>query len=61
MMPLYEYSCDNCGNTFEKFERTEGDATCPECGSEAVTREVGSFSVCTSCARGGCPGGTCTM
>jgi len=34
---LYEYSCDNCGNQFEKRVPTEdrNSVTCPECGKLA--------------------------
>jgi len=34
-MPTYEYRCNTCGHTFEKFQRFD-DApvtTCPECGA----------------------------
>ena len=25
-MPIYEYSCEDCGSTFEKLVRRQGDA-----------------------------------
>ena len=33
-MPVYEYRCDACERTFEKFHRTAGpgDVACPTCG-----------------------------
>ena len=34
-MPIYEYRCEHCGVTFEKFYRSAaaaGDAACPSCG-----------------------------
>ena len=37
-MPIYEYRCDGCANTFEKFFRSAGggqDAACPTCGQPA--------------------------
>ena len=36
-MPIYEYTCSDCGHTFERLQLLqEGPvATCPECGSAA--------------------------
>jgi putative FmdB family regulatory protein len=37
-MPIYEYRCDGCAQTFEKFYRSPaaaGDTTCPTCGRPA--------------------------
>lgn len=36
-MPIYEFRCDACASTFEKFQRTAGaaNATCPSCGAQA--------------------------
>ena len=36
-MPLYEYVCYKCGNSFELLRRMNDDdreVRCPECGSE---------------------------
>ncbi|MCK9463802.1 MAG: zinc ribbon domain-containing protein [Proteobacteria bacterium] len=45
-MPLYEYECPRCGETFEAITRiTDKDETeCPECGSPAV-RQLTGFAV----------------
>lgn len=42
-MPTYDYSCDKCGHSYEKFQAmsSEPDTTCPECGGE-VRRLIGS-------------------
>jgi putative FmdB family regulatory protein len=34
MMPTYEYACDSCGFSFEKFQSMADDPlkVCPECG-----------------------------
>jgi len=39
-MPTYEFSCENCGNRFEKFlPITSGSsAVCPACGHKARKR-----------------------
>ncbi len=50
-MPLYEYRCKNCGESFEKLRRmSEADQgiDCPHCQSEEVERLLSSF------ATGGC-------
>ena len=33
-MPTYDYQCDKCGNTFEKFEKMTAKSLdkCPKCG-----------------------------
>jgi putative FmdB family regulatory protein len=41
-MPTYEYKCQNCGYTFEKFQnmREKPLARCPECNGK-VKRLIG--------------------
>jgi putative FmdB family regulatory protein len=46
-MPLYEYLCYKCGNSFEKLRRIADDdreLRCPACGSEKIERVLSSFS-----------------
>ncbi|TFH32318.1 MAG: zinc ribbon domain-containing protein [Myxococcales bacterium] len=42
-MPTYEYSCDNCGNEFEREQRiTEAPIKkCPKCGKMKARRMIG--------------------
>ncbi|MDH3654209.1 MAG: zinc ribbon domain-containing protein [Myxococcales bacterium] len=42
-MPTYDYSCDNCGHTFERVQRiTESPVKkCPECGKLKTRRMIG--------------------
>jgi putative FmdB family regulatory protein len=42
-MPTYEYECDKCGATFERFQRITEDPVkkCPECGG-SVRRLIGA-------------------
>ena len=42
-MPTYEYKCQNCGYTFEKFQGIKDDPLkkCPKCNSK-VQRLIGS-------------------
>ena len=38
-MPIYEYSCQHCGTTFEVFVRNgEKESGCPECGHTEIKR-----------------------
>jgi putative FmdB family regulatory protein len=42
-MPTYDYKCDNCGHTFERFQKMSNPLLkkCPECGGK-VTRLIGA-------------------
>src|SRR5215467_653686 len=43
-MPTYEYRCDACGHTFERFQSITADPIkrCPECGKSKVRRLIGT-------------------
>ena len=41
-MPIYEYACNACDIEFELLVREDRGQQCPECGSNALTRQ---FSV----------------
>ena len=71
-MPIYEYTCKDCGSDFELLIRGAEKPKCPTCGKAHLTK---SFSVpaahsasstkelpCreTGCGMGGC-GGMCPM
>ena len=45
-MPTYDYACDKCGHTFDKFQKMSDDPLkeCPKCGSKKVHRLIGSGS-----------------
>ena len=69
-MPLYEYRCDDCQQTFEALVRAgqADEAGCPTCGTSEVRRLLSVFSAPRSGARGGdgaaapsggCCGGAC--
>ncbi|MBX6423317.1 zinc ribbon domain-containing protein [Thermosulfurimonas sp. F29] len=70
-MPIYEFECEACGETFEElvFGSTEG-VKCKKCGSDRVRRLMSAFGfrsggkfVSSSGAGGacsGCAGGTCS-
>jgi putative FmdB family regulatory protein len=46
-MPIFEYSCDDCGSKFEKLVRRSADADavrCPSCGQDHLTTQYSTFA-----------------
>ena len=46
-MPIYEYRCQDCGQSFEELARTMDDPqglACPHCGSPKVQRQLSVFA-----------------
>ena len=43
-MPTYDYECDACGHTFEKFQSMSAPLIkkCPQCGKQKVRRLIGT-------------------
>ena len=43
-MPTYEYKCEACGHTFERFQSITAAPIkrCPECGKSKVRRLIGT-------------------
>jgi putative FmdB family regulatory protein len=68
-MPIYAFTCDQCGHQFEELVARMGQtAPCPKCGSEKVSRGLTApadyrtdttSSSLPSCATGACSTGTC--
>ena len=49
-MPLYEYSCQDCDQKFEKLIRSgnrDQEAVCPSCGSTRTKRAISLFATCS--------------
>ena len=47
-MPVYEYTCEECGERFELFLRSpsqQANAVCPQCGTHSVKKAVSLFGV----------------
>jgi putative FmdB family regulatory protein len=47
-MPLREYICQECGNTWEELimnDQDEEDLYCLECGSNQLERQMSSFAI----------------
>src|SRR3954454_308921 len=74
-MPIFEYSCDDCGTRFEKLVRRTQEADgvrCPSCGEDHLTTQYSTFAAKTNgteknsqpvggCGGGMCQGGMCGM
>jgi putative FmdB family regulatory protein len=66
-MPIFEYSCDDCGTKFEQLVRRTADANavrCPSCGHEHLTTEYSTFAARSGAAKTaspaeGCGSGAC--
>lgn len=46
-MPIYEYRCEECGESFDKFVRSilaETEVRCPKCDSEQVRKSFSLFA-----------------
>ncbi len=69
-MPIYEYTCTQCGNTFEKLVFTpSAPIECPKCAGHDVKKQFSVFgmksgetfvsssgSSCGSCSSHSCSG-----
>ncbi len=54
-MPIYEYNCSECNDTFSLLQSVYPEAKntrCPKCGSSKVKKVMSAFS-CTSGTGGG--------
>ncbi len=46
-MPIFEYICQECGESFEKlilFSAASAQATCPHCSSNQTKKKISVFS-----------------
>jgi putative FmdB family regulatory protein len=44
-MPLYEYTCADCGKRFEVLMREGVTPVCPSCRGERVEKQLSAFAV----------------
>ena len=50
-MPIYEYRCKDCGNSFSRLQKIGASADgvkCPQCESAKVERQISSFASTSS-------------
>ncbi|HWB84853.1 MAG TPA: zinc ribbon domain-containing protein [Bryobacteraceae bacterium] len=67
-MPIYEYSCKDCGTKFEKLVRRasdSGEIECPSCGQKHLQQELSTFAAhagngSASADAPRCPSGQCS-
>ena len=68
-MPIFEYTCEDCGTAFEKLVRNSAakGVACPSCGEEHVKREFSTFAARANGApkssaseMPSCPSGMCS-
>jgi putative FmdB family regulatory protein len=66
-MPIFEYTCDDCGSKFEKLVRRSAEAStvaCPSCGQDHLKQEYSTFAAHGHAGKAdapamGCGGGMC--
>ena len=66
-MPIYEYLCADCSDTFEELisASSAAEVHCPACGGATVTKLLSSFATprpvgaTVGGGGGGCCGGSC--
>jgi len=54
-MPLFEFECNNCNNSFEDLVRSDGeieDIICPFCGSSSAQKKISTFATKLSVTTG---------
>ena len=50
-MPIFEYTCSNCGHKFEKLilsSRRKRQLQCPQCSSRDVHKDISLFGTAGS-------------
>ena len=47
-MPIFEFSCTQCGHDFEYLQRGREKASCPECGSKRLEKKFSVFAATSS-------------
>ena len=71
-MPIYEYSCNDCGQEFEFLLRGDEQPECPSCGQQRLTRMLSvpaahathaapPCPVKNNCGMSNCCGNNCGM
>lgn len=61
-MPIYEFDCPDCGETFEKLIRDTSGQTkvvCPTCGSVKVKRKLSAFAASVRGGSSSAPASDC--
>ncbi len=59
-MPIYEFTCEKCGATFDELlspARRKGAVPCPSCGAGKTRQNLSSFAARSSGSKPGPSGG----
>jgi len=59
-MPIYEYRCENCGESFEKLVKLSdrnAEVECPACGSKNAKKALSLFGM--GAGKGNSSAGSC--
>ena len=62
-MPIYEYECTECGNTFSRLQSIGASADgvrCPKCKSKNVERQLSCFASTSTGSSTGGPAPSCS-
>ena len=51
-MPIFEYTCKDCGKDFEAIVSGERKPHCPECESTKLEQQYSAFAVGTTAGKG---------
>lgn len=51
-MPIYEYVCDECEESFETLVTKGEDVTCPKCHASSLSRQYSRFGFASSSGKG---------
>lgn len=57
-MPIYEYTCKDCGKQFEQLVRADSRPECPACQGTRLEKMLSAFAVSAE-APAGAPQETC--
>ncbi|MGC3962848.1 MAG: zinc ribbon domain-containing protein [Rhodocyclaceae bacterium] len=50
-MPIYEYRCTQCDSQFELLVRSDTQAACPQCHSQALERQISRIAPASATAK----------
>ena len=62
-MPIYEYECTECSNTFSRLQNIGASADgirCPKCKSKSLERLLSSFASTSTGSSAGGPAPSCS-
>lgn len=58
-MPIYEYTCEDCGERSALLVRGDTEPVCPKCEGASLTKELSVFAVGNTRMAAPAPSGGC--